>query len=103
MTAAAAGSIVSARPPAAAVLGRGWRVARPVLLLALDVLECLGRMVQPAFWSAGALGVAWLVGMELGAREADPVFGGFVAGALSMCIVLCLLIWADRRHRWWSR
>ncbi|SDK31469.1 hypothetical protein SAMN04488074_105135 [Lentzea albidocapillata subsp. violacea] len=77
-------------------------VLRAVLLFLLDVLECLGSILQPAFWSAVALAVAWLVGMELGAREADPTFGGFVAGALAMCIVLCLLIWADRRHRWWA-
>jgi hypothetical protein len=78
-------------------------VVRAVLLFVLDVLECLGRMIQPAFWSVGAVCVAWLVGMELGVREADPVFGAFVSGALAMCVVLCLLIWADRRHRWWSR
>ncbi|MFD9706183.1 hypothetical protein [Lentzea sp. NPDC059081] len=88
---------------AAAVLRRAGRLVRAVLLFALDVLACLGSMVQPTFWCAGALAVAWLIGMELGTRESNPAFGGFVTGALSMCIVLCLLLWADRRHRWWSR
>jgi hypothetical protein len=101
---AAVRPVLPSRPAMpAAVLARVGRVVRAVVLVLLDVLACLGSMLQPAFWSAAALAVAWLVGMELGAREADPVFGGFVAGALSMCIVLCLLIWADRRHRWWSR
>ncbi|MDX8050431.1 hypothetical protein SK571_13650 [Lentzea sp. BCCO 10_0798] len=95
--------IAVARPGAGTVSAAAvLRAVRAVLLFALDVLECLGRMLQPAFWSVLALAVAWLVGMELGAREADPVFGGFVSGALAMCIVLCLLIWADRRHRWWT-
>lgn len=100
--------IAVARPAAgvvvaAAVRRRAWRVVRAVLLFALDLAECLGRMIQPTLWSAVALAVSWLTAMELGARDASPAFAGFVGGALSMCIVLCLLLWADRRHRWWSR
>lgn len=96
--------IAALRPvPLVVVLTRSWRVVRPVAVLVLDMLACLGSMVQPAFWCTGALAVAWLIGVELGRREANPAFGGFVIGALAMCIVLCLLIWADRRHRWWSR
>lgn len=79
-----------------------WRASRPLRLFAVDVALCLGSIVQPALWSAAALAVIRLIGVEFAYRD-GPGFAGFVVGALSMCVVLVLLVWADRRHGWWSR
>lgn len=83
------------------VLGLGWTVARPALLFALDVLECLARMLVPALCAVVALAVAVAVGQVLVASK-QPAAAGFTVGALAVCIVAGLLAWAEHRHRWWS-
>lgn len=84
--------------PAAALA----RLAREVGLFLLDLLLCLASMVLPTLSCAVALAVISLIAREMALRE-SPEFGGFICGALAMCVVACLLIWASVRHRWWSR
>lgn len=87
-----------AAAPTLVVLAR-W--LRPIGLAVVDVALCLASMLLPTLSCATALAVISLIGREMAIRE-GPAFGGFVSGALAVCVVACLLIWADRRHRWWS-
>ncbi|GLZ36245.1 hypothetical protein Lesp02_84320 [Lentzea sp. NBRC 105346] len=74
---------------------------RAVGLFLVDLVVCLARMLLPAFWSAVALAVISLMGRVATAYYC-PAFGGFVVGALAVCVVLCLLLWAQVRHQWWT-